>query len=75
MTPPDASPAALFEERVSPLTRVITASAALGRFFRQKRLGGVGLVIVLVFSVRAVFARSAGPLRLALVSDAERSEL
>lgn len=56
MTTPNAPTSLPFEERISPLTRSTSASRALGRFFRQKKLGGFGLVIVLVFSVLALFS-------------------
>ena len=71
MTPPDASSALPFEDRISPLTRIASASQALARFFRQKRLGGFGLVIVLVFSVLALFAGALGRYDPTVVFDAE----
>ena len=71
MTPPDASSALPFEDRISPLTRVTSASLALGRFFRQKRLGGFGLVIVLVFSVLALFAGALGRYDSTFIFDTE----
>lgn len=59
MTTPSAPTSLPFEERLSPLPRFKSASRALGRFCRQKKLGGVGLVIILVFIVLALFS---GPL-------------
>ena len=56
MTTPNAPTSLPFEERLSPLTRFTRASRALGRFCRQKKLGGFGLVIVLVFIVLALFS-------------------
>ena len=74
MTPPDASSALPFEDRISPLTRVTSASRALGRFFRQKRLGGFGLVIVLVFSVLALFAGALGRYDSSFIFDTENRD-
>lgn len=71
MTPPDISSALPFEERTSPLTRVTSASFALWRFFCQKKLGGFGLVIVLVFSVLALFPGALGRYDPTLVFDRE----
>ena len=56
MTTPNAPASLPFDERISPLTRLTSAFRALGRFFREKKLGGFGLVIVLVFSVLALFS-------------------
>ena len=69
MTPPDASSALPFEDHASPLTRIASASLALGRFFRQKKLGGFGLVIVLVFSGLALFPGALGRYDPTLVFD------
>ena len=71
MIPLDTSSALPFEDRTSPLTRVTSASFALWRFFRQKKLGGFGLVIVLVFSVLALFPGALGRYDPTLVFDRE----
>ncbi len=49
MTTPDTSTTLPFKEHVSPLTRFANAARALGRFFVQKKLGGLGLLIVMFF--------------------------
>lgn len=69
MTPPDTSSVLPFDDRYSPLARVTSASLALWRFFRQKKLGGVGLVIVLVFTALAVFPGALGRYDSTLVFD------
>lgn len=71
MTLPDASSALPLEDRSSPLRSVKSASLALWRFFRQKKLGGLGLVIVLVFSVLALFPGALGRYDSTLVFDRE----
>ena len=46
MITPDTSAALPFQEHASALERIGSGARKLGRFFVQKKLGGLGLVVV-----------------------------
>ena len=71
MTPLDTSSVPAFGDRISPQTPAANAFRTLWRFLCQKKLGGLGLVIVLVFSVLALFPGALGRYDSTLVFDAE----
>lgn len=60
MTTPDTSAALPFEKHASPLERIDSTARKLGRFFVQKKLGGLGLVIVIFFIVITVLSGAVG---------------
>ncbi len=56
MTTPDTSAALPFEEHASALERIGSGPRSLGRFLVQKKLGGLGLVIVIFFTVITILS-------------------
>lgn len=56
MMTPDTSATLPFEPQVSRLTRTGNAGRQLGRFFVQKKMGGLGLVIVVFFVVITILS-------------------
>lgn len=56
MITPDTSAALPFEEHASALERIGSGARKFGRFFVQKKLGGLGLVVVIFFIVITILS-------------------